>query len=106
MRGENPKLLVRRIVSGGQTGVDRGALDAAMALGIRYSIGGNVVIENVFGWPGLGRTLVRAVSASDFPVAQGAFLFIAIVMVAMNFLADFLYGVLDPRVGSSERAKA
>jgi peptide/nickel transport system permease protein len=78
----------------------------AMALGVGYSIGGNVVIENVFGWPGLGRTLVRAVSASDFPLAQGAFLFIAVVMVAMNFIADFLYGVLDPRVGSSERAKA
>lgn len=77
----------------------------AMALGIGYSIGGNVVIENVFGWPGLGRTLVRAVSANDFPVAQGAFLFIAIIMVMMNLLADFLYGVLDPRVGSSERAQ-
>lgn len=78
----------------------------AMALGIGYSIGGNVVVENVFGWPGLGRTLVRAVAANDFPVAQGAFLFIAIVMVAMNFLADLLYGFLDPRVGSSERAGA
>ena len=78
----------------------------AMALGVGYSIGGNVVIENVFGWPGLGRMLVRAVSTSDFPLAQGAFLFIAVIMVAMNFVADLLYGLLDPRVGSSERAKA
>jgi peptide/nickel transport system permease protein len=77
-----------------------------MALGIGYSIGGNVVIENVFGWPGLGRTLVRAVSANDYPVAQGAFLAIAVVMILMNLVADLLYGVLDPRVGSSERAKA
>jgi peptide/nickel transport system permease protein len=78
----------------------------AMALGIGYSIGGNVVIENVFGWPGLGRTLVRAVSTADYPLAQGAFLLLAIVMVAMNFVADIMYGILDPRVGSSERAKA
>lgn len=78
----------------------------AMALGIGYSIGGNVVIENVFGWPGLGRTLVRAVSVNDYPLAQAAFLCIAIVMIAMNFLADIFYGLLDPRVGSSERAKA
>ncbi len=78
----------------------------ALALGIGYSIGGNVVIENVFGWPGLGRLLVRSVSASDFPVAQGAFFLIAVIMVAMNFLADLLYGLLDPRVGSSERARA
>ena len=76
----------------------------AMALGVGYSIGGNVVVENVFGWPGLGRLLVRAVAASDYPLAQGAFFVIAVVMVMMNFLADVLYGVLDPRVGSSARA--
>lgn len=78
----------------------------ALALGVGYSIGGNVVIENVFGWPGLGRTLVRAVAVNDYPLAQAAFLAIAVVMIAMNFLADILYGVLDPRVGSSERAGA
>jgi len=78
----------------------------AMALGVGYSIGGNVVIENVFGWPGLGRMLVRAVSTSDFPLAQGAFLFIAVIMIGMNFVADLVYGALDPRVGSSDRAKA
>jgi len=77
----------------------------ALALGIGYSIGGNVVIENVFGWPGIGRLLVKAVASADYPVAQGAFFFIALFMLLMNFLADFLYGVLDPRVGSSDRAK-
>jgi peptide/nickel transport system permease protein len=58
------------------------------------------VVETVFSWPGLGRLLVRAVAASDYPLAQGAFLMIAVVMVFMNFVADLLYGVLDPRVGS------
>ncbi len=77
----------------------------ALALGIGYSIGGNVVIENVFGWPGVGRLLVGAVTSSDYPLAQGAFFFIAVIMLLMNLVADFLYGVLDPRVGSSERAK-
>lgn len=70
----------------------------AFALGIGYSIGGNVVVETVFSWPGLGRLLVRAVSASDYPLAQGAFLMIAMVMIFMNFVADLLYGMLDPRV--------
>lgn len=70
----------------------------AFALGIGYSIGGNVVVETVFSWPGLGRLLVRAVSASDYPLAQGAFLMIATVMIFMNFVADLLYGFLDPRV--------
>jgi peptide/nickel transport system permease protein len=77
----------------------------ALALGIGYSVGGNVVIENVFGWPGIGRLLVNAVATSDYPLAQGAFFFIAIIMLLMNFLADFLYGMLDPRVGSAERAQ-
>lgn len=72
----------------------------AFALGIGYSIGGNVVIETVFSWPGLGRLLVRAVAASDYPLAQGAFLMIATVMILMNFVADLLYNVLDPRVRS------
>ncbi len=78
----------------------------ALALGIGYSIGGNVVIENVFGWPGLGRTLVRAVSSSDYPLAQGAFVIIAVIIVALNFIADVFYTLLDPRVGASDAAGA
>ncbi|MEM6529042.1 MAG: ABC transporter permease [Chloroflexota bacterium] len=78
----------------------------ALALGVGYSIGGNVVIENVFGWPGLGRLLVRAVSSSDYPVAQGAFVIIAAIIVLLNFIADVLYSLLDPRVGSSDAAAA
>ena len=70
----------------------------AMAVGIGYAMGGNVVIETVFSWPGLGRLLVKAVSTSDYPLAQGAFILIAGVMVFMNFVADILYSLLDPRV--------
>ena len=77
----------------------------ALALGIGYSISGNVVIENVFGWPGIGRLLVRAVTASDYPVAQGAFLVIAVIIVLMNFIADVLYVLFDPRVGAGEQAQ-
>jgi peptide/nickel transport system permease protein len=78
----------------------------ALTLGIGYSIGGNVVIENVFGWPGLGRMLVRAVTTSDYPLAQGAFFVLAVIIVFLNFFADVLYGLLDPRVGSSDQARA
>jgi peptide/nickel transport system permease protein len=71
----------------------------ALALGIGSSIGGNVVVESVFSWPGLGRRLVEAVSASDYPLAQGAFLMIATAQVVMNCVADLAYATLDPRVG-------
>ncbi|MEL6236103.1 MAG: ABC transporter permease, partial [Pseudomonadota bacterium] len=70
----------------------------SFAIAVGYQIQGNVVVESVFSWPGLGRELVNAVSASDYPLAQGAFLMIAVVVVLMNLLADLLYGLLDPRV--------
>jgi peptide/nickel transport system permease protein len=78
----------------------------ALALGVGYSIGGDVVIENVFGWPGLGRLLVRAVISSDYPVAQGAFFVIAVIVVILNLVADVLYSLFDPRVGATEQAAA
>lgn len=71
----------------------------ALALGIGSSIGGNVVVESVFSWPGLGRRLVEAVSGSDYPLAQGAFLMIAAAQIIMNCVADVVYATLDPRVG-------
>jgi peptide/nickel transport system permease protein len=75
----------------------------AFALVVGYSLGGNVVVENVFSWPGLGRLLVRAVAAKDYPLAQGAFLLIAAVAIAMNLLADIIYTWLDPRVSYAKR---
>ena len=72
----------------------------AFALGVGLNMGGNVVVETVFSWPGIGRLLVQAVSTHDYPLAQGAFLLIALVLVVMNFVADLLYMVLDPRVSA------
>ena len=77
----------------------------AFALGVGLSMGGNVVIETVFSWPGIGRMLVQAVSVHDYPLAQGAFLMIALVLALMNFVADLLYMVLDPRVSHGRRAE-
>lgn len=63
-----------------------------------YAVAGSVLVETVFSWPGLGRLMVRSVLDSDYPVAQGAFLLIGILVVLGNFLADILYGILDPRI--------
>ena len=70
----------------------------AFALGLGASIGGNVVVETVFAWPGIGRVLVQAVQGADYPLAQGAFMLIAVVLVDMNTVADLAYALLDPRV--------
>ncbi|WP_129113663.1 ABC transporter permease [Halegenticoccus tardaugens] len=69
---------------------------AAIALG--YAVGGSVLIETVFAWPGLGREMVRAVLRRDFPVAQGTFMVLASTIIVLNFVADLAYGYLDPRV--------
>lgn len=70
----------------------------SFAIAVGYQLQGNVVVESVFSWPGLGRELVGAVSASDYPLAQGAFLMIALIVILMNLVADLLYAVLDPRI--------
>jgi peptide/nickel transport system permease protein len=61
-------------------------------------IGGAVIIETVFALPGIGRLLVTAIFAQDFPMVQGGVLLITVAYVLVNFLVDLCYVVLDPRV--------
>ncbi len=59
---------------------------------------GSIVLENVFYLPGLGRLVLGAITARDLPVVQGAVVFVAATIVALNFAVDLLYGWLDPRI--------
>lgn len=61
-------------------------------------VGGAVVIETVFAFPGLGRMLFEAASNRDYPLLQGAFLMVTLSILAGNILADVVYPLLDPRV--------
>jgi ABC-type dipeptide/oligopeptide/nickel transport system permease component len=61
-------------------------------------LGGNMVVETVFGWPGLGRLVVESIFVRNYPLVQAAALLYAVTYVLVNFLADLLYTVLDPRV--------
>jgi len=61
-------------------------------------LGGNMIIETVFGWPGLGRLVVESIFLRNFPLVQAAVLFYAVTYVLLNFIADILYTVLNPRV--------
>ncbi|MFB6300129.1 MAG: ABC transporter permease [Halobacteriales archaeon] len=70
----------------------------AFAIAAGYAIGGSVIIETVFAWPGLGRLMVNSALANDYPVAQGAFLMLAALVLIANFAADLAYGYLDPRI--------
>jgi peptide/nickel transport system permease protein len=69
-----------------------------LGLQIGHLLAGSIIIENVFYLPGLGRLALGAISARDLPVVQGVVLFMAAVIVAINFVVDLLYGWLDPRI--------
>ncbi len=61
-------------------------------------IGGTVVTESVFTYPGLGRLLIQAIGTRDYPLIQGCILFILVVFVLINLLVDVLYAYIDPRI--------
>jgi peptide/nickel transport system permease protein len=69
-------------------------------LGIVFgvAVGGAVVIETVFSWPGMGRAMVDAVNHNDYPLAQGAFFVLGTSVILANFVADLAYVWADPRV--------
>jgi ABC-type dipeptide/oligopeptide/nickel transport system permease component len=63
-----------------------------------YLLGGAVVTESIYSWPGVGRLAVGAILASDLPLAQGAILMLAVAFLVINLAVDVCYALLDPRV--------
>lgn len=75
-------------------------LPVVTIVGLQFAglLGGAVVTETIFSWPGLGRLAVTAILTRDFPVVQGTILVAAVTFVSVNLLVDLLYAVLDPRI--------
>ena len=69
-----------------------------VALQFGYMLGGAVITETIFGWPGIGLFTVTAIHERDFPVVQAAVVLASGMFIALNFLVDLLYGWLDPRI--------
>lgn len=63
-----------------------------------YLLGGSVLVETVFSWPGVGQLIYQAISQRDFPVIQAGVLMIAVLFVALNLLVDLVHGLIDPRI--------
>ena len=72
-------------------------LVTAVAVEAGTVVGGATVVETVFSYPGLGRLIYESVLSRDYPVLQGAFLLLALGVIATNLLADLLYPIIDPR---------
>ena len=81
-------------------GLRNAAFPLVTYLGLQMGLllGGTVVVEEIFGWPGVGRLLLQAISFRDYPVVQAATFLLAMIFVAVNFIVDIIYAVLDPRV--------
>jgi peptide/nickel transport system permease protein len=73
-------------------------LVALTALSVGYVVGGAILIEIVFSWPGVGQGIYQAVAARDYPMLQAQFLVLAVAVVMCNLIADFVLFWIDPRV--------
>lgn len=69
-----------------------------MAIVSGRAVGGQILLEIVFNWPGMGSAMVTAINRNDYNVAMAAFFLMGLLVIVLNFLADLLYAVLDPRV--------
>lgn len=63
-----------------------------------YMLGGTVIIESVFAWPGLGNLTVESIGRRDFPLVQGIAIFTSLIIVLLTLAADLLYALIDPRI--------
>lgn len=69
-----------------------------VSLDLAFMIGGAIITESIFGWPGIGRLYIKAITEIDYPVVMAVVMVIGLGLIIMNIVADILYGVLDPRV--------
>jgi peptide/nickel transport system permease protein len=73
-------------------------LVTVMGLQLGSVLGGTVIVEQVFAWPGVGRLAVNAITSRDYPIIQAVVLLVSVVFVVINLAVDLLYGLLDPRI--------
>lgn len=71
---------------------------------VGFAFGGQVLVEVVFSWPGLGRLMINSVFRHDYPVAQATFFLMALVVIVLNLVMDLTYAYLDPRIATGEKA--
>ncbi len=70
----------------------------AVGLELGFLLGGSVITETIFGWPGVGREIITAIGSKDFPVVQAGVIVLALIFTAVNLLVDLTYSWVDPRI--------
>lgn len=69
-----------------------------LGMEIPLLIGGAVVTEQVFSWPGIGNLMIKSIDSRDYPVVMGITVLVAVAVLVFNILTDLIYGILDPRI--------
>lgn len=69
-----------------------------IGMNLPFIIGGAVVTEQIFNWPGLGTLMIQSINARDYPCIMGITVFVAVMVLVGNLITDLIYGVLDPRI--------
>jgi ABC-type dipeptide/oligopeptide/nickel transport system permease component len=77
-----------------------GLIPVVTVIGLQFGVllAGAIITEVIFSWPGIGRLTVEAINSRDYPMVQGCILMIALTYIVANFLTDFAYRLLDPRI--------
>jgi peptide/nickel transport system permease protein len=93
------KGLTERTIAWGHV-LRNSAIPVVTVMGLQFGslLGGSVVVETVFAWPGVGWLMVQAIEARDLPVIRAAVLILAVFIVLINLLVDIIYTMLDPRI--------
>lgn len=91
---------VRRTVVTVRHALRNAILPVVTVVGLQFGflLGGAIVTETVFAWPGIGRLIVDSIAQRDFPVVQGSILMLAVVFVFVNLIVDLSYGLINPRI--------
>ena len=69
-----------------------------LSLSVPFLIGGAVVTEQIFAWPGIGSLMITAITSRDYPVIMGVAVLICVVVLVVNLILDLIYAALDPRI--------
>jgi peptide/nickel transport system permease protein len=93
-KGLRERLIIQRHV------LTNALVPVATVLGIQFGrlLGGAIVVESVFAWPGIGRLILQSIGSRDYTTVQGVLLLLVLVFVIVNLLTDLTYGLLDPRI--------
>jgi peptide/nickel transport system permease protein len=77
-----------------------------LALSLGTMVGGNLIAEIIFSYPGIGTTMLNAISSQDFPLISGCTLVVTFTVLIANFLVDVLCGIIDPRIRLTQQEEA